>query len=152
MPLWLRSLDILTSSGDTLLDQDSPMPDCMLISLPVSGKQPLVSPWLPRRRFVWVNKYAWGRSTTQAPQRVDMLAYPIVSRDSVLDVAPGIVVGRTEKYRGQHVELWVQVPVGKSIRFTESALKNHSWLYDADSLYIMGVDGDLYRDRDKAAR
>ncbi len=101
---------------------------------------------------VWVNKYAWGRSTTQAQQRVDMLAYPIVSRDSVLDVAPGIVVGRTEKYRGQHVELWVQVPIGKSIRFTESALKNHSWLYDADSLYIMGVDGDLYRDRDKAAR
>ena len=58
-------------------------------------------------------------------------------------VAPGIVVGKEEKYRGQHVELWVQVPAGKSVRFTDAALKNKSWAFQPDSLYTMQADGDL---------
>lgn len=90
-----------------------------------------------------VVKYAWGRTTEQALSRVDKIQYPVQVRDSVLDVAPGIAVGKEDRYRGQHVELWVQVPVGRSIRFTEPALKHRSWLYRSGILYTMYPDGHL---------
>lgn len=90
-----------------------------------------------------VVKYAWGRTTEQALSRVDKIQYPVQVRDSVLDVAPGIAVGKEDRYRGQHVELWVQVPVGRSIRFTEPALKHRSWLYRSGTLYTMDPDGHL---------
>jgi hypothetical protein len=101
---------------------------------------------------VRVVKYAWGRTSEQAQARLDKIDYPVASKDSVVDVAPGIVVGKEEKYRGQHIELWLQVPAGKSVRFTDVALKHHSWLYQPDSMYIMSAEGDLYRSNGKRVR
>ncbi|MFN4893563.1 MAG: PspC domain-containing protein [Bacteroidota bacterium] len=92
---------------------------------------------------VRVIRFAWGRNPQQAQMRLDKFDYPVSLKDSMMDVAPGIVVGKEEKYRGQHVELWVQVPAGKSVRFTDAALKNKSWAFQSDSLYIMEADGDL---------
>jgi phage shock protein PspC (stress-responsive transcriptional regulator) len=92
---------------------------------------------------VRVIRFAWGRNPQQAQMRLDKFDYPVSLKDSLMDVAPGIVVGKEEKYRGQHVELWVQVPAGKSVRFTDAALKNKSWAFQSDSLYIMEADGDL---------
>jgi ABC-type multidrug transport system fused ATPase/permease subunit len=92
---------------------------------------------------VRVIKFAWGRNPQQSQMRLDKFDYPVSFNDSLLQVAPGIVVGREEKYRGQHVELLVQVPAGKSVRFTDAALKNKSWAFQPDSLYTMEADGDL---------
>jgi phage shock protein PspC (stress-responsive transcriptional regulator) len=92
---------------------------------------------------VRVIRFARGRNPQQAQMRLDKFDYPVSLKDSMMDVAPGIVVGKEEKYRGQHVELWVQVPAGKSVRFTDAALKNKSWAFQSDSLYIMEADGDL---------
>jgi phage shock protein PspC (stress-responsive transcriptional regulator) len=92
---------------------------------------------------VRVIKFARGRNPQQAQMRLDKFDYPVSFNDSLLQVAPGIVVGKEEKYRGQHVELWVQVPAGKSVRFTDAALKNKSWAFQPDSLYTMQADGDL---------
>ncbi len=92
---------------------------------------------------VRVMKFAWGRNPQLSKMRLDKFDYPVSFKDSLLEVAPGIVVGREEKYRGQHVELWLQVPAGKSVRFTDAALKNKSWAFQPDSLYTMESDGDL---------
>jgi phage shock protein PspC (stress-responsive transcriptional regulator) len=101
---------------------------------------------------VRVVKYAWGRTPERAQERLDKIDYPVASKDSVLDVAPGIVVGKEERYRGQHIELRLQVPAGKSVRFTDAALKHHSWLYQPDSVYTMAADGDLHRSDGKRVR
>jgi len=101
---------------------------------------------------VRVVKYAWGRTPEGAQERLDKIDYPVASKDSVLDVAPGIVVGKEERYRGQHIELRLQVPAGKSVRFTDAALKHHSWLYQPDSVYTMAADGDLHRSDGKRVR
>jgi phage shock protein PspC (stress-responsive transcriptional regulator) len=92
---------------------------------------------------VRVIKFAWGRNPQLSQMRLDKFDYPVSFKDSLLEVAPGIVIGREEKYRGQHVELWLQVPAGKSVRFTDAALKNKSWAFQPDSLYTMEADGDL---------
>jgi phage shock protein PspC (stress-responsive transcriptional regulator) len=92
---------------------------------------------------VRVMKFAWGRNPQLSQMRLDKFDYPVSFKDSLLEVAPGIIVGREEKYRGQHVELWLQVPAGKSVRFTDAALKNKSWAFQPDSLYTMEADGDL---------
>jgi hypothetical protein len=92
---------------------------------------------------VRVIKFAWGRNPQLSQMRLDKFDYPVSFKDSLLEVAPGIIVGREEKYRGQHVELWLQVPAGKSVRFTDAALKNKSWAFQPDSLYTMEADGNL---------
>ena len=92
---------------------------------------------------VRVIKFAWGRNPQLSQMRLDKFDYPVSFKDSLLEVAPGIVIGKEEKYRGQHVELWLQVPAGKSVRFTDAALKNKSWAFQPDSLYTMEADGDL---------
>ena len=53
---------------------------------------------------VRVIRFAWGRNPQQAQMRLDKFDYPVSLKDSMMDVAPGIVVGKEEKYRGQHVE------------------------------------------------
>lgn len=65
-------------------------------------------------------KKSMGRTVTDAKRRASEIQYSISSKDSVLDIGNGFAVSRNSKFRGQMIELKIQVPVGKKLRFDES--------------------------------
>jgi phage shock protein PspC (stress-responsive transcriptional regulator) len=65
-------------------------------------------------------KKSMGRSLADAKTRAGQIQYNIVSRDSILDIGNGFAISKNSKYRGQMIELKIQVPVGKKLRFDES--------------------------------
>lgn len=65
-------------------------------------------------------KYSYGRTTAEARARASAIQYPVVARDSLVDLASGYAIDRSSKFRMQHVEIEIQVPVGRKIRFDES--------------------------------
>jgi len=65
-------------------------------------------------------KKSMGRSVADAKTRASQIQYDISSRDSILDIGNGFAVSKNSKYRGQVIELKIQVPVGKKLRFDES--------------------------------
>jgi len=69
---------------------------------------------------VTLKRYGFGRTEEDALERAGRIRYDVVSRDSVLDLGNGYTVDKESKFRGQYVELDIQVPVGKKIRFDES--------------------------------
>jgi phage shock protein PspC (stress-responsive transcriptional regulator) len=68
-------------------------------------------------------KQSRGRSSNDASTRASQIQYNITSKDSVLDIGNGFAISKNSKYRGQMIELIIQVPVGKKIRFDESVTK-----------------------------
>lgn len=122
---------------------------------------------------VTIRKHGFGRTEEQAIMRADKLDFPIVSNDSVIDLANGYAIDKESKYRFQHVEIEIEVPAGKKIRFDETVKSklnpisiriNRSWrqkringvVVDDDPYYfrsnidyIMGIDGEL---KDEAGR
>jgi phage shock protein PspC (stress-responsive transcriptional regulator) len=71
---------------------------------------------------VSIIKKSAGRTARDAEERAEKIQYSVTSRDSVLDLANGFAIDKDSKYRGQIVELKIQVPVGKKIRFDESVI------------------------------
>lgn len=67
-----------------------------------------------------VKKYSFGKDRSDARQRAEKILFDVASRDSVLDIGNGYTIDRASKFRGQNVEVEIQVPVGKKIRFDES--------------------------------
>src|SRR6187455_551603 len=65
-------------------------------------------------------KKSMGRSVTDAKTRAGQIQYSISSKDSTLDIGNGFAISKDSKYRGQMIELKIQVPVGKKLRFDES--------------------------------
>ncbi|HJS55734.1 MAG TPA: hypothetical protein VJ765_14365, partial [Chitinophagaceae bacterium] len=65
-------------------------------------------------------KTSRGRSATDARKRAEKIQYTISSKDSLLDIGNGFAIDKDSKYRGQMIEVKIQVPVGKKIRFDES--------------------------------
>jgi len=65
-------------------------------------------------------KKSMGRSLTDAKTRAGQIQYSISSADSTLDIGNGFAISKNSKYRGQMIELKIQVPVGKKLRFDES--------------------------------
>jgi hypothetical protein len=65
-------------------------------------------------------KKSMGRSLVDAKTRAGQIQYNISSRDSLLDIGNGFAISKNSKYRGQMIELKIQVPVGKKLRFDES--------------------------------
>jgi len=65
-------------------------------------------------------KKSMGRSLTDAKTRAGQIQYSISSADSILDIGNGFAISKNSKYRGQMIELKIQVPVGKKLRFDES--------------------------------
>ncbi len=65
-------------------------------------------------------KHSFGRSEEEAIARAKKIQFNISSRDSVLDVGNGYTIDKESKFRGQQVEIEIQVPIGKMIRFDES--------------------------------
>jgi phage shock protein PspC (stress-responsive transcriptional regulator)/CHASE3 domain sensor protein len=61
-----------------------------------------------------------GSSSTDAIRRAEKIQYNVTSRDSVLDLPNGYTIDKDSKFRLQIVEVMIQVPVGKKIRFDKS--------------------------------
>ena len=69
---------------------------------------------------VFLVKTSRGRSASDARRRAEQIQYTISSKDSVLDIGNGFAISKDSKYRGQMIELKIQVPLGKKLRFDES--------------------------------
>jgi phage shock protein PspC (stress-responsive transcriptional regulator) len=69
---------------------------------------------------VHVNKYSFGKNREDARRRADQFEYTVSSIDSVLDLANGFSIYKDSKFRGQRVQVLIEVPVGKKIMFDES--------------------------------
>ena len=68
-------------------------------------------------------KKSMGRSLNDARTRAAQIQYNISSKDSVLDIGNGFAISKESKYRGQMIELRIQVPVGKKLRFDETVTR-----------------------------
>ena len=68
-------------------------------------------------------KKSMGRSLNDARKRAAQIEYTISSKDSILDIGNGFAISKDSKYRGQMIELKIQVPVGKKLRFDETVTR-----------------------------
>jgi phage shock protein PspC (stress-responsive transcriptional regulator) len=68
-------------------------------------------------------KKSMGRSLIDARARAAQIQYSISSKDSILDIGNGFAISKDSKYRGQMIELKIQVPVGKKLRFDETVTR-----------------------------
>jgi hypothetical protein len=66
---------------------------------------------------VIVKKYGFGRTEEDALIRAEKIQYNLSFRDSILDLGNGYAIDKGSKFRGQQVEIEIQIPVGKKIRF-----------------------------------
>lgn len=126
---------------------------------------------------VTMKKYSFGSSEENALARAEKIQYNISSRDSVLDLKNGYVIDKASKFRGQHVKIEIQVPIGKKIRFDESVNDklnpvnvriersrrrnrvsgieindNRSYRYRSGVDYIMDINGNLKDENGTQAR
>ena len=69
---------------------------------------------------VVLKRYSFGRSEEEALNRASKIQYAVFPKDSILDLASGYSIDKESKFRGQQVEVEIQVPVGRKIRFDES--------------------------------
>jgi hypothetical protein len=79
-----------------------------------------ISPSPDSLYHVAVMKYSFGRNAEEAIHRADNFNYTVTSTDSILDLASGYSISRNDKFRGQKVQMVIQVPIGKKLRFDES--------------------------------
>jgi hypothetical protein len=70
--------------------------------------------------YVTIRRHSYGRTVEEARDRASKIQYAVSTRDSVLDLASGYAIDKDSKFRGQHVEIEILIPVGKKIRFDES--------------------------------
>jgi phage shock protein PspC (stress-responsive transcriptional regulator) len=74
---------------------------------------------------VILTKYSGGRNAEEARERAGQINYAthnLFGADSVLQLGNGYVVTKRQGYRGQSVQVEVQVPAGKVLRFDETVL------------------------------
>ena len=117
-----------------------------------------------------IKKYGFGRNAKEAENRAEKIDFSVVSKDSVLDVANCYAIDRHSKFRGQHVEVEIFVPVGKKISFDPSVKRklnsihvkvnrssrrdkvvgitidddnDNDFYYRTGIDYVMGPDGEL---------
>lgn len=118
---------------------------------------------------VVVKKYSAGTTRTEARYRADKIQYDVSYKDSILDLGSGYAIDKNSKFRGQKIEVEIQVPANKRIRFDESVQdklnpinirvrryhgrrngtdilinENGYFPWDVNTDYIMGKDGQLH--------
>lgn len=72
---------------------------------------------------VIIRKEALGKTDEEARNRLHKIQYPVVFKDSVLNLPNGMAIDKNSKYRFQNVTVKVQVPVGKKINIDSSVFK-----------------------------
>ena len=118
---------------------------------------------------VFIKRYSFGRTNEDARTRAEKIQFAAVSKDSVLDIANGYAIGKESKFRGQNIEIEIQVPAGKKIRFNKSVTdklnsihiqvkkggrrnritgfeitsEESDFRYSPEVDYVMGIDGEL---------
>ncbi len=117
---------------------------------------------------VILKRHGFGRTEEQALARAEKIQYSVTSRDSVLDLGNGYAIDKESKFRGQQVEVEIQVPVGKQVRFDRSVTEKlnpvnfrvkrryrrdrgveinfddrYSFRFRTNVDYVMGIDGSL---------
>jgi hypothetical protein len=112
-----------------------------------------------------MTRQSQGRTENEARRRAEKIQYKISYKDSILDLGSGFAIDKESKYRGQRVEIRVEIPVGKRIRFDESVKYKlnpfrikvrkrrgvniefdndyHSFNWRSNIDYVMGEDGNL---------
>lgn len=65
-------------------------------------------------------KISYGRNTEDARSRANNMQYQMSFKDSVLSLGNGYAISKENKFRFQQIEVEIQVPVGKKIRFDKS--------------------------------
>jgi hypothetical protein len=136
-----------------------------------------VKPSIDSLYHVTVKKYSFGKTELDAISRAEKIQFSLRSKDSVLDVANGYAIDKDSKFRGQHIEVEIMVPVGKKIRFDESVRRklnsfnirvkksyrrdrvtgviidnDDSYAYYRSGVdYVMGIDGELKDENGSAA-
>ena len=116
-----------------------------------------------------VKRYSFGRTNRDATARAEKIQFTAVTKDSVLDIANGYAVGKESKFRGQNIEIEIQVPAGKKLRFDKSVVDKlnsihvqvrksgrrnrvtgfdinndeNDFGFKPDVDYVMGIDGEL---------
>lgn len=76
---------------------------------------------------VRIKKFSSGRSVAEAETRAQKIQYAASFRDSILDLGSSLAIDKDSKYRGQQIEIYIEVPVGKKIRFDETLEKLHAF-------------------------
>lgn len=122
---------------------------------------------------VTVLRSSRGRSNSEAQQRAKNIVYPlagILQVPGVLSLPSGFAIAQGDYYRGQHLAVELQIPVGRQVQFDASMqntfLNNYytetsygynrehkGWYYrrrwrdalKANVIYTMGADGNLHR-------
>ena len=69
---------------------------------------------------VFVNKVSQGRTEGEARRRAEKIQYKYSYKDSILDLGNGFAIDKDSKYRGQRIEIRIEIPVGRRIRFDET--------------------------------
>jgi phage shock protein PspC (stress-responsive transcriptional regulator) len=69
---------------------------------------------------VILRKSSKGRTEEEAAARATKIQYSLYSRDSILDLGNGYSIDKESKFRWQHVQVIIQIPVGKKIRLDKS--------------------------------
>ena len=118
---------------------------------------------------VYIKRYSFGRTNEDATTRAEKIQFAAVSKDSVLDIANGYAIGKESKFRGQNIEIEIQVPAGKKLRFNKSVTDKlnsiniqvkkggrrnritgfeinndeSDFRYSPEVDYVMGIDGEL---------
>jgi len=76
---------------------------------------------------VIIKRYSCGRTVPDAEIRAQKIQYNVTYRDSILDLGSSLAIDRDSKYRGQQIEVIIQVPEGKKIRFDGTMNKLHAF-------------------------
>ncbi|HEX7845634.1 MAG TPA: PspC domain-containing protein, partial [Chitinophagaceae bacterium] len=117
---------------------------------------------------VIIKRYSFGKTNEEALNRAEKIQYAVSSKDSILDLGNGYAVGKESKFRGQQIEIEIQVPIGKKLRFDESITdklnpnnfrfkrtyrkrggvdiridEDYSFRFRTGVDYTMGIDGNL---------
>lgn len=70
-----------------------------------------------------IRKNSFGKTRLMARNRAESIQYNITYRDSLLDLENSYAIDKQSKFRGQNIEIEIQVPAGKKIRFDESVTR-----------------------------
>jgi hypothetical protein len=98
---------------------------------------------------VHVNRFSHGKTRQDAINRANQIEYSVSSIDSVLDLANGFSIYKESKFRGQRVQVLVEVPVGKKILFDESVrnkLHDFDGNHRGNRVRTVNINGVVHED------
>lgn len=115
-----------------------------------------IEPSTDMQYHVTVHKYGFGKTNEEAMSRARNIIFDVAQKDSIIDIANCFIIDKNSKYRGQHVEVEIQVPPGKKIQFDASVNKKLKTIYttidksDDDDEYDGNIDDDDVREHLRA--